>query len=329
GQDGDFDLAAMVERYNADLGKNLGNLLARTLGLCTRMSAAKVPPPGEQTALEKELFVAIEAHRLEVLSAWDRIEPHRALERIWAISSLANQYVDRAAPWAEDKKGNRARVDTILNTLVSVLGALSQLVWPVLPNKSEEMRKQLGLGPLVPALGTDWLAPGVESRKAGEALAPGTSLFPTLDESAGRALIDALTPRIEEIASTSTSTTTTTTTTTTTNETASTVTYDQFSQVDLRVGVVRTCERVPKKDKLLKLAVDVGEAEPRTIVAGLALSFQPEALVGRRVVVVANLAPREFGRGLVSYGMLLATGPSEELELATVDGDVAPGARLK
>jgi methionyl-tRNA synthetase len=93
--------------------------------------------------------------------------------------------------------------------------------------------------------------------------------------------------------------------------------------------VVRTCERVPKKDKLLKLAVDVGEAEPRPIVAGLALSFQPEQLVGRRVVVVANLAPREFGKGLVSHGMLLATGPSENLVLATVEGDVSPGAKLK
>jgi methionine--tRNA ligase beta chain len=99
--------------------------------------------------------------------------------------------------------------------------------------------------------------------------------------------------------------------------------------VDLRVGVVRTCERVPRKDKLLKLVVDLGEPEPRTIVAGLALSFQPEQLVGRKVIVVANLAPREFGKGLVSHGMLLATGPSEKLTLATVEGDVVPGAKLK
>ena len=92
---------------------------------------------------------------------------------------------------------------------------------------------------------------------------------------------------------------------------------------------MKTCERVPKKDKLLKLAVDVGEPEPRTIVAGLALSFQPGDLVGRRVVVVANLAPRDFGKGLVSHGMLLATGPSEKLILATVADDAAPGAKLK
>jgi len=92
---------------------------------------------------------------------------------------------------------------------------------------------------------------------------------------------------------------------------------------------VRTCERVPKKDKLLKLSVELGEPEPRTIIAGLALSFAPETLVGRKVIVVANLAPRDFGKGLVSHGMLLATGPSEALTLATVEGEVAPGAKLK
>ena len=329
GQDGDFDLRAMVERYNADLGKNLGNLLARTLGLCVKMTGGKVPTKGEWTPLEKELHAAIEGHRRDALAAWDRIEPTRALERTWAIASAANQYVDRAAPWAEDKKGNRARVDTILNTLLSVLGELSTLVWPVLPSKSDEMRKQLGLLPLAPSIGKDWLATGVEPRAAGEALAPGSPLFPTIDEDNARALVDALTPRLEEG--------------TTAVETApapapalapapapaTSIGYDQFAAVDLRVGVVRTCERVPKKDKLLKLGVDVGEAEPRTIVAGLALSFTPEQLVGRRVVVVANLAPREFGKGLVSHGMLLATGPSERLSLATVEGDVAPGARLK
>jgi len=107
------------------------------------------------------------------------------------------------------------------------------------------------------------------------------------------------------------------------------IAYETFAAVDLRVGLVVACERVLKKDKLLKLAVDVGEPQPRTIVAGLALSFEPEALVGRRVVVVANLAPREFGKGLVSHGMLLAAGPSEKLILATVDGDAAPGTKLK
>ena len=121
---------------------------------------------------------------------------------------------------------------------------------------------------------------------------------------------------------------------------SATIAYDDFAKVDLRVGLVKTCEKVPKKDKLLRLTVDLGEAEPRTIVAGLALSFTPEALVGTKVIVVANLAPREFGSAefdgkkvkLVSHGMLLASGPSEDLRLATIDDDsrdAAPGSRLK
>jgi methionyl-tRNA synthetase len=209
-----------------------------------------------------------------------------------------------------------------------VLGALSELVWPVLPGKSDEMRKQLGLAPLVPNLGEDWLAPGVDARQAGEALAPGAPLFPTIDEAGSRALLEALTPRIDEPQSAGAASASNATPPAPVDA-AIPIAYEQFAAVDLRVGVVRTCEPVPRKDKLLKLAIDVGEAEPRTIVAGLALTFQAEQLVGRRVVVVANLAPREFGKGLVSHGMLLATGPSEKLVLATVEGDVVPGAKLK
>jgi methionyl-tRNA synthetase len=337
GQDGDFDLSAMVERYNADLGKNLGNLLARTLGLCTKMTGGKVPGPGEKTALETELLATVDAHGRAAVAAWEAFEPHRGLERTWAIASAANQYVDRAAPWAEDKKGNRARVEAILSTLLEVLGGLSVLVWPVLPAQSDAMRRQLGLSPLVPGQGRNLLAEFVEPRTPGEALAPGAPLFPTLDEAAAGALLAALTPPAESApaapeAPAAAATSAAAPAAASTSAPAAPpppIAYEQFGAVDLRVGLVKTCERVPKKDKLLKLAVDVGEAEPRTIVAGLALSFSPETLVGRRVIVVANLAPREFSKGLVSHGMLLATGPSDKLTLATVEGDVPPGAKLK
>jgi methionyl-tRNA synthetase len=328
GQDGDFDLGAMIERYNADLGKNLGNLLARTLGLCVKMTDAKVPSLGTPTQLEVDLLNEAKKAALRARDEWDTIAPHRALEATWALSSAANLYVNSAAPWKEEP--GSARVGTILATLLEVLRVLSVMIWPVLPKKSDEMRAQLGLGPVVP--GTTRWPEGAEVRAAGEALAPGGSLFPTVDEAGAKALLERLTPRIEGEAPTaiptSTSTSTPTPTTTSTTTTTS-ITYDQFTAVDLRVGLVKTCERVPKKDKLLKLAVDIGEPEPRTIVAGLALSFQPEQLVGRKVVVVANLAPRDFGKGLVSHGMILATGPSEKLVLATVEGDVEAGARLK
>ena len=148
GQDGDFDLAAMIERYNADLGKNLGNLLARTLGLCAKMTAAvRCPRRGSGRRSSRSFTRRSRVTGARRSRRGTRLEPHRALERTWAIASAANQYVDRAAPWAEEKKGNHARVETILSTLLSVLGALSVAIWPVLPAKSDEMRRQLGPRP--------------------------------------------------------------------------------------------------------------------------------------------------------------------------------------
>jgi len=158
----------------------------------------------------------------------------------------------------------------------------------------------------------------------GAALPPVTPLFPKFDEKRQKEILAALAPAPE-----AGNTTDQAKPPTPTADGSATVTYDDFAKIDLRVGVVKTCEKVPKKDKLLRLTVDLGEPEPRTIVAGLALSFTPDSLVGRRVVVVANLAPRSFGGGLVSHGMLLASGPSEKLQLATIDADAAPGSRLK
>jgi methionyl-tRNA synthetase len=340
GQDGDFDLAAMVERYNADLGKNIGNLLARTLGLCVKLTDGKVPA----APVDPEFFrdAAAGSPVWEAELAWKRFEPHRALAETLALSTAANVYVDRTAPWAEAKAGNTARVGTILRTLLGVLERISVMIWPVLPSKSMEMRRQLGLGPIEPKVGVDAWPFATAEPTPGRVLAPGSSLFPTIDEDRARALLEKLTPRVDSgpplappttpsvsVAPPSSGPATSASPGASSATAGMSIAYETFAAVDLRVGLVVACERVLKKDKLLKLAVDVGEPQPRTIVAGLALSFEPEALVGRRVVVVANLAPREFGKGLVSHGMLLAAGPSEKLILATVDGDAAPGTKLK
>jgi methionyl-tRNA synthetase len=212
------------------------------------------------------------------------------------------------------------------------------MMWPVLPTKANELRTQLGLPPIAPAIGVDLWPRPTEPRPAGEPLQIGTPLFPTLDEDTVTALLEKLapkppaplslppTPRSPE----SRVSPTLPAAGVATQETPTTpITYEQFAAVDLRVGIVRHAEKVPKKDKLLRLEIDLGDATPRQIIAGLALTFRPEDLLGKRVVVVANLAPREFGKGLVSYGMILAMGPSDALELATVPPGVAAGARLK
>jgi methionyl-tRNA synthetase len=331
GQDGDFDHAAMLERYNADLGKNLGNLLSRTLGLCTKLTGGRAPRMGERTDLETLLWRDVTAAVTEqIVPQWESLEVHNALAATMGVSSSANQYVDRAAPWAVAKRGDQKRVETILATLLELLGWLSILIWPAMPRKSDAMRAQLGLPPVHPSLDVDLWPPGSVSSYRGAELGAAVPLFPTYDADAVKALLDKLVPKVAaeasleiqppdyEVAAP-----------TGTRRPPEMVTYDQFAAIDLRVGVVLACERVPKKDKLLRLSVDLGEASLRTIVAGLGRTFTPEVLLERRVVVVANLAPRDFGKGLVSHGMLLATGPEEALELVTVTGDTKPGMRLK
>jgi methionyl-tRNA synthetase len=342
GQDGDFDHAALIERYNADLGKNLGNLLNRTLGLCAKYTSSKVGPGYAPSPLEEELLAAVSAHVSDVTSEWNQIAPHRALEATWAIASAANQYVDRAAPWSAvkdpDKERGQARVETILTTLLSLLSGLSVLIWPAMPTKSDEMRKQLGLLPISPKEGVDLFANLFARRAPGESFSVGAPLFPVIDKDAEQSLLGRLVPLpLESTTSPSAVEPTAGSVAPSPLDTAkksalgtrALIAYDQFDAVDLRAGIIVSAERVPKKDKLLRLKVDIGEESLRSIIAGLAKTFAPEVLIGKRVVVVANLAPRDFGGGNVSFGMLLASGPSEKLSLATVPEDVAPGARLK
>ena len=341
GQDGDFDHAALLERYNADLGKNLGNLLSRVIGLCTKMTGGKHPDDdlSTDTQLEADLFDAYEHCVSNARTAWLELAPHVALDNAMKLSNAANLYVAKSEPWAEHAKGNTARVSKILSRCLRVLEALSVMLWPAMPTKSDAMRAQLGLPPVRVAIGIDVWPLKLPSIRAGLALAHAGPLFPTYDDQAQKELLERLVPPrehklgkgIKETSAIKTSGISTATAESTT------IAYDDFAKVDLRVGVVVTCEKVPKKDKLLRLAVDLGEPEARTIVAGLALSFTPEQLIGKKVIVVANLAPREFGSAefdgqkvkLVSQGMILASGPSEDLRLATIDGDAPPGARLK
>jgi methionyl-tRNA synthetase len=330
GQDGDFDHAALLERYNADLGKNVGNLLNRVLGLCTKMTGGKHPAddPSTDGPFEKELLESYAATTSAARQAWIDLAPHIALEQTMKLSSAANAYVDRTAPWAEAKNGNTARVAKSLSHLLRVLEALSVMLWPAMPKKSDAMRAQLGLPPLAPKVGASGWPGALPSARGDLALAPAGPLFPTFDDKAQKEILDRLIPKAAEAVAPAGAAAPAAPKAGPEGPSA-TITYDDFGKLDLRVGLVKTCEKVPKKDKLLKLTVDLGEPEPRTIVAGLALTFTPEALVNRRVVVVANLAPRDFGGKLVSHGMLLATGPSEALHLATIDEAVAPGSRLK
>ncbi len=225
----------------------------------------------------------------------------------------------------ESRRDYSVRVS--LGLLIETLEALSVMLWPALPRKADAMRRQLGLASIRPAVGVDlWpLQSKRVATRSSPTLGTATRSFRPLTRTSrkrcsiacsrrakGRARLCHLRCRASVGGAR-----------------RGEVSYDQFAVIDLRVGLVTSAKRVPKKDKLLELEIDLGEDSPRTIIAGLALSFTPEQLAGQRVIVVANLAPREFGKGLVSHGMLLASGPSDKLVLATAPADALPGAKLK
>lgn len=355
GQDGDFDHADLVTRLNSELANDLGNLLSRSLGLCTKLTEGKTPEKGADGELEATLWDAARLAAKTAAKELDAIQPHRALEAIWAFCRAANTYVDRAAPWTAAKTGDTARVGTILATLLEACRWLSLLVAPVLPNKADEMRRQLGLPGLDtgashsrllreaprgsvpdadPRVGTDLWPSVVEVRAKGEALFPGAPLFPKIDKPTEEALLARLVPKPPVDASPAPAAVAKTTEVAPTADErpplAPPIEYPDFEKVDLRVGKILSAQKVPKKDRLLDLSVDVGEEAPRRIVAGIAASFpDPAVLVGKQVVVVANLAPRDFGKGLVSHGMLLAAGSPEGLTLVDPGARSPTGTRVK
>jgi methionyl-tRNA synthetase len=332
GQDGDFSIQDVLSRYASDLGNALGNLLNRVLPF-----AETVPEKGVPGPLEEELLKAHRQGAAAAAGAFDASQPTRALDAIWAAIAAANAYVDKAAPWAA-KKTDPARLGTIVATLVELLEAVSVMIAPVLPVVSALIREQLGLARLAPEIGRDHWPFALPSRASGGRLSRGVPIFPRLEKEKEAELLARFSPSKEGPPAATTS-----------DEAQPAaapgggappaaarvadakpaIAFDDFAKLDLRVGVVTSAERVKKKDKLLDLRVDTGEAAPRRIVAGIAASYAPEQLVGKRVVVICNLPPRDFGKGLMSEGMLLAADAGEGVRTVTVSDDAAPGARVK
>ncbi|MCU0658902.1 MAG: methionine--tRNA ligase, partial [Polyangiaceae bacterium] len=255
GQDGDFSHKDLLARINSELGNDLGNLLNRTLGLCSKAGLTEVPPFAPGGELEAALRGDAEAAARKAAEAMDAVAPHRALEAIWAFCRAANVYVDKAAPWKAQKDGDTGRLAVILGTLLSACRALALLIGPFLPQKAAEMRVQLGMAPLQPQLDLDqW--PLAWSHLQGT-LGEARPLFPRLDEPRQKQILESLIPRpIQETPPVEEQKTEAPRTET--PPALPPIDYEKFSEVDLRVGLVVSAERVPRKDKLLDLRVDVG-----------------------------------------------------------------------
>jgi len=318
GQDGNFSYDALVQRYNSDLANGLGNLSSRTLALIHQNFGGKIPGPGS-TDMGDQAKAAVDA----ALSAYERLEFSKALETIWGFIGVLDRFIVERAPWNLAKSGDTAKLADTLYTAAEALRIVTALVYPVIPESAAKIWAQLGFRTPLDAIRTADLAWGKLAE--GQEIEPATGVFPRADtklmiekmkEGEGAELVRQqalMGAKVEAKAA----------------DNSAHITIDDFIKVDLRVGEVKSASAVKGADKLLHLQVDIGEPQPRSIVAGIALAYKPEALVGRKVVIVANLAPRKL-RGLESQGMIVAASlEGGNPVLASFLEDVPVGARLK
>jgi methionyl-tRNA synthetase len=312
GLDGDFSQVSLVQRFNADLANDLGNLLSRTLTMLQRYCQGVVPEPSATEGAANALAEA-------AAKLWPDLDPllnelafHKALARLWEYVRLVNRYVDEQAPWALARNpAQRRRLDTVLYNQVESLRLIALLLFPFMPHTAASMWRQLGnqrdIATQHLANATVW-----GGTRPGTPIQPGEQLFPRID--VGRPV--STTAPIDDIAEVPAKA-----------APAVMASAEDFQKLDLRVGRIVTAEPVPKANKLLKLTVDIGH-EQRTVVAGIAPSYSPEALVGKSIILVANLVPRTL-RGVESQGMVLAAESDGQIVLASFDASVQPGSQVK
>jgi methionyl-tRNA synthetase len=339
GQDGGFSYDALVTRYNGDLANGLGNLASRTLTMIERYFGGEIPQPA--VAPGKEIYApgsadfASEA-LVKITQLYERLSFSLALESIWELVATVDKYLSVEKPWTlADKPEDRARLGTVLYTAAEGLRIIAALAHPVLPQATQKIWRQLGQTAVLGDVQLDLLSWG--QLKPGTKTGKPEGIFPRVEKSEAIERIEAMEQEQNKpVTSTAPSATPAAATGAATAPAASPVApavtpkigIEDFAKVEMRVGLVKSAERVAGADKLLQLQVDIGE-EVRQIVAGLALAYKPEDLVGRKVVVVTNLQPRKL-RGVESNGMIVAaSAPDGSPVLAGFLEDVPVGARLK
>ena len=342
GQDGSFSFDAVVQRYNADLANGLGNLASRTLTMITRYFKGEIPYPSHtaaHTAADDTIAAAARKAIAESSALFDQYQFSKALEVAWGLVASVDKYIVENEPWALGEKqdeGSRARLATILYTSAEALRIVTALAHPVIPDSTARIWSQLGLGDIKKFTLSDlkW-----GQLPLGTKLGTVEPVFPRADKSAiermqkmedeGRSALPVAETKPETVsAPTAPSSAALPVPKPAAPAADGKISIDDFSKVELRVGQVKVAERVKGADKLLRLEVDLG-TEVRQVVAGIAEAYAPETLVGRKVVIVVNLAPRKL-RGLESNGMIVAASPEGgKPVLASFLEDVPVGTRLK
>jgi methionyl-tRNA synthetase len=357
GQDGDFSQTAMITTINSDLANGIGNLLSRTLTMIERFADGKIPASGPPALPELEEKIAQAATQLPATleRGFSALTFRDNLQAIGELASLCDEYIDKAAPWKLAKNpDDEPKLKTVLNTAARALRLLAVSLHPFMPQTTEQLARQLGyhfdFSKAIPASAYQW-----DSPVADLPIAKGAPLFPRIEiaasDTAGIGLKEKAKiekkdsskkgakpvseiPMVPQPVPAAATIPTTATVATPAAPAAAPVpaappqiTIDDFMKIQLKTAKVISAERVPKSEKLLKLQVSLG-TEQRQIVAGIGKKYEPEALVGKMIVIVANLKPAKL-MGIESQGMVLAAGDSEVRGLATIVEEVEPGTKVK
>ena len=310
GLDGDFSHKALIGRLNSDLANNLGNLLNRTVNMMKKYFDGNIPTSAtqgdEDRALENKAREVID----EVQKLYDELAFNKILQKIWELVDITNQYIDKTGPWNLSKTDEgKERLKTVMYNSAESLRVLGVLLFPFMPKSCESLMLQLGIEKSIEEQGMrsldNWgyLSAGTKTQKAKQ-------LFPRIeDKQAAKILADLENPKNDK------------------KDDSGKITIDEFMKVDLRTGKILEAEKVKKSKKLIQLKVDIG-TETRQILAGIAECYEPENLIGRTVVIVANLKPAKL-MGIESQGMVLAASNDGTILLAGFDQEPGQGIQVR